>query len=101
MLVSECEGKRESSKNRGHIPQCIDSHRLHEVLRVAVQDAGVGDADSGIGEEDVKAAIEFQGLVNDTRDIALIAGVNLARVDLDARVQLVDLALVRVEMVGV
>lgn len=82
-------------------PQSIGLHRLHKLLRRAVEHSLRSDADAAIGVEDVETAVLFEREVDYALHVRFFADVYLMRVDGDVRVEGVELALMRFEVLGV
>lgn len=82
-------------------PQGVDLVDIHEILGANVGEDDVGAGDARVGEEDVEAAVALHCVVDDGLDLCFIRGIELARVDVDAGVQLCDFLLVSLEVGGV
>jgi hypothetical protein len=82
------------------IPQRVDAHDPHEILRRRLSE-NRPRRDPRVREEHVEPAVCVDSLLDDFGDLGLVRGVELPRVHLDVRVQRAQLALVRREVVVV
>jgi len=71
-------------------PQGIGAHGFHEVVGAGFCDYLHTSRDASIGEEDVEPAILLQYFVDEVLDIRFLAGVDLAGVHFNTRVQTLD-----------
>jgi hypothetical protein len=71
---------------------------VHEVLSTDISEDYIGACNSGIGKEDIQTAVAFNCVVYNGLDFGLIRGIKLTRLNLDIRVQLVDLLLVSLKI---
>ena len=78
--------------------QGVRPHDLGEVVCTAFEHTSVRDGDTSIREEDVELAIQGERFVDHALDVDFFACVHLTGVDIDARVQSVDLPLVRLKV---
>ena len=83
------------------LPQDVDLQGPHQLVAADVGEDARRSDDGGVGEEDVQAAVSLQGIVDDRLHLAIIGSIELARVDVDGRVERLDLPLVRLQMLVV
>lgn len=71
---------------------------VHKIFSADISKDYVGACNSGIGKEDIQAAVAFHCVVYNGLDFGLIRGIKLTRLNLDIRIQLVDFLLVSLKI---
>lgn len=79
-------------------PQSVDLVYVHEILSADISEDYVGACNSGIGKEDIQAAVALHCVVHNGLDFGLIRGIKLTRLDLDIGIQLVDFLFVSLQV---
>lgn len=84
-----------------HSPQSIHPHSLHELPHIPLRHPLHRNRNPRIRKENVQTTILLQRLIHHTLDIRFRPRVDFTAVDRRARVQRLDFALVRLQVLGV